>query len=671
MLEKSMNIAIVRKSAASCLNRIGSLFLSIISISPAVLLILLVTRYWVNVPFGDQWGFSIIFDQYHSHSLSFSDLIAQSNESRMFFPRLITLGIGLVTGWNVCVEMCLIIVFACFISFNLFVLLNRAKNLTIVNKLTLLAIINLLLFSPVSWENWLEGLQMVLFIPGLMLTTGLVINTFNISVRAKLAYNTVLSIIGTFSCANGMLLWLLLFPVNVLFKKENYEDREKAKGELIHILLYLIVALCTIGFYFINYHKPPYHPPFFLAFSKPLEAIAFFSVWIATPFVRSYPYAPILPFFVGGLIFSIFILSVSYIIYRAYEDTSKFSYFYPWLVLGFYSIFTGIIITFGRLGFGVRAAAASRYTSISVFLPISTIILVYLIYAFYIRGKKVVTKNFLIIIETLTLAFFLILYEHVYRYSIRAGKCDNMHLGDGTAALISIGLLAFLIYMFYSRGEEFIVKKFPVIQNTILFFFLVLYINSYICSVDDMKYHNKWLENQKIALQFCKIIPDNRQWGTFYPKSQYAVDRFSNLTRIGLLDFRPVEPNILKWLDKEGKNGNESNGRFEECSILVDGRLRVRGWACDRREKSLADSALLVYTDGNGVSRPFATLRVGEKRQDVAEAFKSPSILNCGFSDIIDIRDLPGGNLEISAWSVDIKKSIAYQLGNTHSIRKL
>jgi len=94
------------------------------------------------------------------------------------------------------------------------------------------------------------------------------------------------------------------------------------------------------------------------------------------------------------------------------------------------------------------------------------------------------------------------------------------------------------------------------------------------------------------------------------------------------------------------------------------------GWACRLGEKRPADNVIFVYTNGNGVSKPFATLRVGEKRPDVAEVFKSPSILNCGFSDTIKIGNLPGGNLEISAWTVDTEKSVAYRLANTHFIRK-
>lgn len=665
-----MNIGSCKKFTNPQSNKSRIIVLSIISILPAIFLIFLVTKYWVNVPFCDQWRISTVFNKYFSQALTFSDLIAQHNESRKLFPRLIILGIGLLTDWNVRVEMCITMIFACLIALNLFALLKRIEGLNIFSKLTLLLIINLLLFSPVQWENWLCGINMIMYIPALMLTTGIVVNTSNISIRRKVTYNSILSIISTFSFANGMLLWLLLLPVNMLLRREDRKCKEKIKKELIHILLYVIIAVSTIGFYFADYHKPSYHPPFFLAFSKPLDAIAFFLVWIATPFIPSNsPYASILPFFVGGLVFSIFILSITYCVYRAYRDSSKLSFFYPWVILGFYSIISGIITTFGRLGFGVRFAAQNRYTTVSIFLPISVVVLVYLIYTFYMRDKKIIKKSFLVI-QALALLFFLILYDHTYRFCADAMKWHNIPLADGRLAFLSIVVLACLIYTFYVRRKKIDVEKFLFIQTALLLFFLILYGHSYRCSIDAMKGHNICLENQKIALQFCKIIPHNRKLEAFYSNSQAVVDRFCDLTKVGLLDFRPVKPDILKYLTKVSKNGNVANGYFDECLLLADSKLEVYGWACRPARKTPTNNVMLVYTDKNGDSEPFATLRVGDKRPDVAKVFKSSSMLNCGFSDIIDISNLPDGNLQISAWTVDTKENVAYQLANTYPIRR-
>jgi len=105
--------------------------------------------------------------------------------------------------------------------------------------------------------------------------------------------------------------------------------------------------------------------------------------------------------------------------------------------------------------------------------------------------------------------------------------------------------------------------------------------------------------------------------------------------------------------------------------FLANSKLRVGGWACQAKKKTPANNVILVYTSGNGAGTPFATLRVGNKRPDVAKVFGSSSLLNCGFSDIIDISNLPEGNLQISAWTVDTERNIANQIAKTYSIRKL
>lgn len=156
-----------------------------------------------------------------------------------------------------------------------------------------------------------------------------------------------------------------------------------------------------------------------------------------------------------------------------------------------------------------------------------------------------------------------------------------------------------------------------------------------------------------------------------YPKPERLVKRFSSLTKNGLLDFRPIKPDILKYLEKVSKNGNGANGYFDECLLLPDSKLKVHGWARQATKKTPANNVILVYTDRNGDCKPFAILRVGDKRPDIAKVFESRVMLNCGFSGIIDISHLPGGNLQISAWTVDTKENIAYQLANTYSIRKL
>src|SRR2546426_10722897 len=78
--------------------------------APVLALIILVQTYGVNVPHWDQWDMIPIFQRYQSGELKWGDVWAQDAESRIFFPRLIMLGLAVLSKWNIMWELYLNIV---------------------------------------------------------------------------------------------------------------------------------------------------------------------------------------------------------------------------------------------------------------------------------------------------------------------------------------------------------------------------------------------------------------------------------------------------------------------------------------------------------------------------------------------------------------------------------
>src|SRR5574341_1119713 len=149
----------------------GRFFLGII---PACLLSILIFKFSVNVPFWDQWWFSEMYAKFSNDDLSFEYLISQANEHRLFFPRLIFLALAFLTHWDVRFEILVTFILACVISMNIYRLGKLARfhdNL----RMALFLISNLLIFSPVQFENWLMGMQLALFIPIACITSCAVI----------------------------------------------------------------------------------------------------------------------------------------------------------------------------------------------------------------------------------------------------------------------------------------------------------------------------------------------------------------------------------------------------------------------------------------------------------------------------------------------------------------
>ena len=179
---------------------------------PVVIIGWLITQYWVNVPYYDQWGTpGIIFEKIHEGTLSFKDLVAQHNESRKLFPRLFFISLAYLTKWNIKYELIGILMIACAISISIYRLSQLTLSIDRLTALALLIPVNMLIFSPVQWENLLWGIQIIVFVPILCILLCLIVSYSNLNLPKKIILCAALSTISTYSYANGMLCWIASF----------------------------------------------------------------------------------------------------------------------------------------------------------------------------------------------------------------------------------------------------------------------------------------------------------------------------------------------------------------------------------------------------------------------------------------------------------------------------
>ncbi len=112
--------------------------------------------------------------------------------------------------------MLAIFALACLSSFNLY----RLGALTIggenySQRLAALLLTNVLIFSPLQFDTWLYGIQVVYLVPMACITTGLLVVLSGWHDRTKFAVCMCLSTLSAFSSANGMLCWVALLFVLV------------------------------------------------------------------------------------------------------------------------------------------------------------------------------------------------------------------------------------------------------------------------------------------------------------------------------------------------------------------------------------------------------------------------------------------------------------------------
>jgi hypothetical protein len=348
---------------------------------PLVVAFVMMRRHWTSVPYYDDWytpGSQIV--SFFRGVLSVSGLWSQHNESRPLFPRLYYLALTWLSGrWDAKDEMLLMFAFACAASVAMYQLLRLTTNFSLEGRLWAWGLLNLLLFCPGQYSNFLWGIQLTDFTPGTLLLFAVLANLSGIQFRFKVIITTILAVIATYSFANGMLLWLLAIPIHWLARTS--EARPKFKAAAPWYAVYGIAGVISVSLYFLHYTRPG--PEFIVSFNQACSLAAFVVRWIGALFADTSADA----FLLGLLVVTGFLGLGSVVIKSSWRDRD-WKTIYPWLVLGAYGFISGAVTAAGRLGFGPNTAIAPRYAPVRVYCYIAVAGLAVSIYSELLRQKK-------------------------------------------------------------------------------------------------------------------------------------------------------------------------------------------------------------------------------------------------------------------------------------------
>ena len=335
----------------------------------------LIYYYGVDTPWGDEWDSTrLLLEKFQAGTLQFADFFAFHNEHRIFFPRLLTFGLAQLTHWNVRAELLVIWILACVCSLNFL----RMAQITGWRKAGarhwLLLATNILLFSPLQWENLLWGFQIGFFLPLATITACL---WFAPSLRRPFDFlaTMALCLITTFSIASGFASWLLAAPLLCRLNR-----KMPVRGEKGWWLIWLFVAAVSTWLYFQGYTRPAAHPSTSEALKHPLLAIQFILAYLGTPFSSGTALDASAVASVAGAVLIIPLVGCVLYVWRWRGDRTLLAQALPWVSLAGWALVNASLTMFGRVGFGIPAATQSRYVSFAIMLPIGLLFLGHLVF---------------------------------------------------------------------------------------------------------------------------------------------------------------------------------------------------------------------------------------------------------------------------------------------------
>jgi hypothetical protein len=410
-------------------SRLVRLIAFCLTLTPAVFLAVLIIEYSVDFPQWDEWDCVRFFQKLALHTLTLSDLFAQANEYRQFFPNLIFLILGRLTHWDLRYEMWAIFLAACLISFNVY----RLAKLTIDNthrwRVLLLLMANLVIFSPVQYPNWFQGQQLVYYVPIACVTTCILVAHSRLTPSVRFLICGCLSTISTFSSANGGVCWIVVLPVLLTAA----HDRIPARRWLV--ATWIIGFLFNAALYLYGYHKPSWSPSPLAALAHPFQALIYFLVFLGAPLGLEKGNLAML---VGILLLSLFAIGCMFVI-RCRRDSMFVRRITPWLMVGAYSILTGVMTMIGRVGLGVgQSIITARYIGFSVYLVVCLVFLVPLVSEKLTREAKFLSRRRVAQLTVAAAVAFLLWQPLTFAVGIAGMKKMRLTLLQAKASVLLI-----------------------------------------------------------------------------------------------------------------------------------------------------------------------------------------------------------------------------------------
>lgn len=589
--------------------------------SPAIYLAWLVRRYSVDIGCWDMWENAPLLEKWKAGALTWGDLYAAQIQHRIVVPRLLIILLHTLSGGNFRWEN----YFTVGLLLSSGVLTYRLLRATLGNSgwvPGIAFVANLLIFSPMLYQNVLWGSSMWMALPLTCLLLALTVLRTGWPFWLKIVAAGLLAEVGTHSFAHGLGLWPTLAVYVMTQPLLGRIPRRLAAAAAL-----AIVGAGTIAFYLHNLVNQAFHAynlkPGDYALSgnvveSPREMLTVVLGFLGTLHARS-PWAFSPPIerapYIGCVVLAVFVICVVVILFTR-RGRAIWPQALPWLALASYVFGVGMMIGFGRAHIGEFRAVTTRYLVVSVFFWISTAVLVVqLLSAWAATWTRLASHEKLSRIGVSVLTMAAVLQLPNWAYGFHLTKIWNRARLQAKA--------------------------------------LVLFID-----------HLPWQPNKG-----THNVVDKSQ--------DYARDAIHRLRRIGLFRPKVLESPDLRWFDAAKQPLPSDKAGVESATLTDAHQIEITGHARFGFSQP-ADLVLFALPPHDldhrviGLGQPITTpvLRLYSLDYEFANAEPLPATTLFRWKAVIDPSLLPAEGARLEIWALDVGPMKVTRLQQSVDIRK-
>ncbi len=347
----------------------------------------------VNIGCWDMWENAPLLEGWHDGTLRWADLHAAQIQHRIVVPRLIIIALHTLSGGDFRWESWFAFGVLCLTACLVWRLLRRTVGDSAWVPGLLLAG-NLLIFSPMLYQNvlWGSGMWMTLPVP-LLLASILVLRQDSWPLAARLAAVVVLAELATHSFAHGLCVWpVLIVHVAAQPALGSLRRRLVAAGVLT------LVAAATFAAYFHDFTNQAVHAYGMKPGDPALGERAVAHDWgrvatvtlgiLGSLFSRN-PFEPQPPIDaaprIGAWLLAVFAL-LALVLVGTKKGRQLWRVALPWLAVAAYAFGVALMVGFGRSNIGEFRAVAPRYLAMSSHFWLATGVLAFLVVRHFAAG---------------------------------------------------------------------------------------------------------------------------------------------------------------------------------------------------------------------------------------------------------------------------------------------